>query len=62
MLTLDINALICLNENIFIFLYLPIFIFFNVFLLVWLLNNLIDKFVMEPKEVYGILQLNLSEN
>lgn len=62
MLTLDINALICLNENIFIFLYLPIFIFFNVFLLVWLLSNLIDKFVMEPKEVYGILQLNLSEN
>ena len=62
MLTLDINALICLNENIFIFLYLPIFIFFNVFLLVWLLNNLIDKFVMKPKEVYGILQLNLSEN
>lgn len=64
---LDVNALIWLNSTKYLlnstYICQSLFIFFNVFLPVWLLNNLIDnKFVMEPKEVYDILQLKLSEN
>lgn len=56
---LEINTLIWLNELILIFMYLPlclVFLFINVFLLVWFLNGLKDSmFIMDPKEVNVIL-------